>query len=78
MTWLPQGPCSSAPLSRKGTLISSMVPASSDIPGQLLAPMHLAVIPFPLRESDRLGSAFKEHVPGPEGDQGGMGMYSQS
>lgn len=55
-----------------------MVPASSDIPGQLLAPMHLAVIPFPLRESDRLGSASKEHVPGPEGDQGGMGIYSQS
>lgn len=78
MTWLPQGPCSSVPLSRKWALISSMVPASSDIPGQLLAPMHLAVIPFPLCESDRLGSASKEHIPGPEGNQGGMGMYSQS
>lgn len=76
-----QGPCSShslssAPLSRKWTLITPMPPPSSDIPDQLLAPMYLGVIHFSLHETDRLGKT-PRHVPGPEGDQDGMGMCGQ-
>lgn len=68
-----KGPCSShplssAPLSRKWTLISPMVPPGSDIPVQLLPPMYLAVIHFPLHEIDRLGQT-PGHVPGPKGVQ---------
>lgn len=59
---------SSAPLSRKWTLISPMVPPSSDIPDQLLALMYLAVIHFPLHETDRLGQT-TGHVLGPKGVQ---------
>lgn len=35
------------------------------------------MIHFPLHETDRLGKA-PRHVPGPEGDQDGMGMCAQS
>lgn len=39
--------------------------------------MYFAVIHFPLHEADRLGQTPK-HISGPEGVQGGVGMWGQT